>query len=193
MCVRANAGAYHIDIPIQTEEFLSCNTKKDKAKFYHRTAGILVGGSPRGMMSFVEEIFRSESISQVSLSLDNTLLRYENKIKVITYDDACHLAKYVKNHEELFKSNINNLEIKVDRFHFKNHIDTWCNKHCNPYTCDSLANVNTEIMEQFFSWIARFSYMVEYMTRYRFRFFILDLVDKHNFIINGLNPFCHEM
>ena len=30
------------------------------------------------------------------------------------------------------------LEMIVDRFHFKNHVDCWCKEHCNPHNSDDL-------------------------------------------------------
>ena len=181
-----NPEAYDIDIELDEEGLESCNTKKDKVRFHKRTAGILVGGYPCGTMIFVKEIFGSESISQVSKTLDEIM---SPSINCIAYDDACHLSKFVKKRPEQFAHSFENVEIKVDKFHFKNHIDPWCKTNCNPYKCALLDNVNTEIMEQFFSWIARFSYTLKYMNRFRFHFFILDIIDKHNFVINGLNPF----
>ena len=60
----------------------------------------------------------------------------------ICYDDACHLKKYAQNS---VRRNITRtaekmaeMEMIVDRFHFKNHVDRWCKEHCNPYNCNDL-------------------------------------------------------
>ena len=82
-----NEYAYEIEIILDDEGLESCNTKKDKIRFHRRTAGILVGGYPCGNMVFVNEIFGSESISQVASTLNSTIT---NNIKCIAYDDACH-------------------------------------------------------------------------------------------------------
>ena len=188
--LNVNPEAYKIHIDNKYYREISCNTKKDKVRFHTRTAGILVGGYPCGTMTFVNEIFNSESISQVASILDGALIP-ENEVVCVTYDDACRLAKYVQNvdRKNEFKSNLPSLDLRVDKFHFKNHIDSWCKTHCDPYKSNHLNTVNTEVMEQFFSWVSKFSYMVKYMSRVRFHFFILDLIDKHNFVNNGQNPF----
>ena len=87
-----NELAYEFDINVD-KEGESCNTKKDKLIFHKRTAGILVGGYPCGNMIFVNEIFGSESISQVASTLDSVI---SQNIQCIAYDDACHLSKYLK-------------------------------------------------------------------------------------------------
>ena len=65
--------AYQIHIDKKFYREVDCNTKKDKVRFHTRTAGILVGGYPCGTMTFVKEIFNSESISQVASILDALL------------------------------------------------------------------------------------------------------------------------
>ena len=60
----------------------------------------------------------------------------------ICYDDACHLKKYAQNS---VRRNITQtaqkmaeMEMIVDCFHFKNHVDRWCKEHCNPYNSNDL-------------------------------------------------------
>lgn len=63
-------------------------------------------------------------------------------VDTICYDDACHLKKFAQNPKrsqltEVAKA-IESKIIVCDRFHFRNHIDKWCIKNCNPYDCDEL-------------------------------------------------------
>ena len=64
------------------------------------------------------------------------------------YDDACHLLKYVCNkircNETETAQRMAKMCIVCDRFHFKNHVDPWCHKNCNPYTCSQLDSVSEE-------------------------------------------------
>lgn len=64
----------------------------------------------------------------------------------IVYDDACHLLKYSKNPVRKDDTNtskrIATLEMKIDRFHYRNHVDPWCRRVCNPKTSDHLAGVS---------------------------------------------------
>ena len=89
--LNVNPEAYGIQIETKYDENIHCNTKKDKIRFHTRTAGILVGGYPCGTMTFVEEIYNSESIIQVASILDEALFQEKN-VKCVAYDDACHLA-----------------------------------------------------------------------------------------------------
>ena len=61
---------------------------------------------------------------------------------VMCYDDACHLKKYAQNpiRNELTEvaKRLNNITMVCDIFHFRNHVDSWCKKNCNPHTCSEL-------------------------------------------------------
>ena len=43
-----------------------------------------------------------------------------------------------------------NLEFSIDKFHFKNHVDLYCQENFNPNTTSDLKDVNTEICEQLY-------------------------------------------
>ena len=64
------------------------------------------------------------------------------KTEFICYDDACHLKKYAKNsvrrNVTRTTQKMDEMEMIVHRFHFKNHVDRWCKGHCNPYNRDDL-------------------------------------------------------
>ena len=66
-------------------------------------------------------------------------------LECICYDDACHLKRYacnpVRKDETATSKRISNLEFLVDKFHFKNHVDSWCKKNCNPYKSVHLSKV----------------------------------------------------
>ena len=40
------------------------------------------------------------------------------------------------------------LDMKIDRLHYRNHVDPWCKEHMNPNTDKDLEGVNTVIVEQ---------------------------------------------
>ena len=94
-----NIVAYN-DVVDSSEK--SCNTLKSRDKWDKRhTVGILVTAKPCGIIVLYEELFGSESLTQVY----NFLVQYvanlsedgRNKINQIVYDDACHLMKYANN------------------------------------------------------------------------------------------------
>lgn len=74
------------------------------------------------------------------------IINFLFSIDVICYDDACHLKKYATNPKRCdltqTSKRLKNMEIVVDKFHFKNHVDTWCKRNCNPYKCSKLDNVS---------------------------------------------------
>ena len=74
--------------------------------------------------------------------------------------------------------------MKIDRFHFANHTDAWFQKLMNPVTSKYLNNVNTEVMEQIFSWIKGFVPALRYMKGCNYNFFMLDMIDRHNMALS---------
>jgi hypothetical protein len=97
----------------------------------------------------------------------------------------------------------------IDRMHFKNHVDPWCQAHMDPDAVDGMGNVNTEVgstrpalqsvqhlespitmpvanllalqtCEQLFSWLSGFKAAVRHMNEARFIFFIAHLCHLHN-------------
>lgn len=67
----------------------------------------------------------------------------------------------------------------VDNFHFRNHVDPWCHKHCNPKDFRSLDGINTESCEQTFKWTNKFT-AVKSMNESRFWMFFTLIFDLHN-------------
>ena len=62
------------------------------------------------------------------------------------YDDACHLKKFSMNEQRRDLTDVSKkmskMEIVCDRFHFRNHVDPWCKKWCDPDACAQLQKVN---------------------------------------------------
>ena len=60
----------------------------------------------------------------------------------IFYNHACHLKKFLHNKKRCFLKSTSQkmatMNILCDRFHFKNHVDLWCRKNCNPNKFDEL-------------------------------------------------------
>ena len=60
-------------------------------------------------------------------------------LDIICYDDGCHLRKYTRNPERSkvtsAAARLSEINIVVDKMHFKGHVDDWCKKiatrtHC---------------------------------------------------------------
>ena len=125
----------------------------------------------------------------------------------LCYDDRCHLKKYALNptRKEITPTaaRLAALNIVVDKMHFKGHTDSWCHDHCNPYNLRELdkvsstllvlvvqhtmscliiiyIQVDTQICEQTFSWMSRYSRITRHMNREHFLFYLLYISDLHN-------------
>ena len=116
----------------------------------------------------------------------------------ILYDDACHFKKFSEDEKRAAKNETTDFMAKrvgkhVDKFHFPNHVDAWCHKHCNPADVKHLEGVNTPICEQLFSAINKFT-NTKSMNEAHFFLFFLYIFDLHNLNIEGklrsvANPF----
>ena len=170
------------------EDDNTCNTRKSRDKISRRhTVGILVGAFPCGTITLFEELYGSESLSQVYAIMIEYLaglpkLTRENIIE-ICYDDACHFKKYSENEK---RSNLNEttkfmagLGKHVDKFHFPNHVDSWCHANCNPQDVRHLDGVNTPVCEQLFSAINKYT-NAKAMNEAHFFLFFLYIFDLHN-------------
>ena len=66
----------------------------------------------------------------------------------ICYDDECHLKQYAlhpeRSHQTATAKRMADLNIVVDKLHFKGHVDPWCKEHCNPYGCSDLDEVSND-------------------------------------------------
>ena len=171
----------------------TCNTQKHHgAKMCHTSAGILIGCSPCGVIPLFEELYGTESKSQVFSYVTDFLGEVNpQSIKYLVYDDACHLGPYAinyskskqKTHTEATKK-MAALKHVVDKLHFKGHVGSYCHKNCNPYSIPALKDVNTVICEQSFKWFNKYV-NVKSMNEYRFRVYFTYLIDLHNMDSTG--------
>lgn len=177
----------------------SCNTQKHHgAKMCHTSAGILIGCSPCGVIPLFEELFGSESKSQVFSYVTDFLGEVNPKsMEYLIYDDACHLGPYATNYSKSKKKTHTEATKKmaalkhvVDKLHFKGHVGSWCHKHCNPYSVPALKDVNTVICEQSFRWVNKYV-NVKAMNEYRFRVYFTYLIDLHNLNQTGKLHLAH--
>ena len=172
----------------QLDDDKTCNTIKTKDKRERRhTAGIMVGTKPCGTVVLFDEIYRSESLSQVYGMLieyvANLPLSGRDKLKHLLYDDACHLKKFSEDSKRAgqneFTQFFASVPKHVDNFHFKNHVDAWCHQHCNPKDVRDLDDINTESCEQTFKWVNEYK-AVKSMNDNRFWMFFTLIFDYHN-------------
>ncbi|CAF4674457.1 unnamed protein product [Rotaria socialis] len=135
---------------------LSCNVHKEDTLIDAsiRACGILVIATSCQVIIAFEEILRSKSKKQVLQALRNVYTITPMLIRIIIYDTACLLAKYVRSNfdNESKRNEFNNTigmkilkEVRffVDRFHLTNHVDKYSHEHLNLDLHDSLRNINS--------------------------------------------------
>ena len=93
------------DLVTQIEEDKSCNTKKTKDKRERRhLVGICVGTKPCGRVVLWDELYGSETLTQIYGILVEYLANLSDAgreaLENILYDDACHLKKFCESQQE---------------------------------------------------------------------------------------------
>ena len=172
-----------------TVEVNSCNTRKSRDKRERRhTVGIFLGSYPCGIIGLWDEVYGSESISQVYSIVLEYLSSTRHNVRTILYDDACHLVRYAKNESERNKEckAMSQIPMYVDKFHFRNHIDPWCIENCDPTKIKDLDDINTPICEQLFKKINRHT-NCKSMNEPRYFMFWMYNLDIHNLDVDGLD------
>ena len=166
---------------------IKCATLKafQYAEKRRTTAGILALVSGCGLFLKIDEIYGSESLTQVhhflfqAYHVDGIV-----KPKVLCYDDACHLKKFLLNrpNSPLCRALLRGMEIVCDRFHFPNHRSAWCKANVDPAKCTvpGFNKANTQAGEEAFSWLAGSKTVFRHMNEARFPFLMLRLAHLRN-------------
>ena len=69
--------------------------------------------------------------------------------------------------------------MKVDPFHFNNHVDPWCHKNMDPNGVESLKDINSQICEQSFRFLNKYT-NVKCMNNVHFTHYFIFIIDIHN-------------
>ena len=190
-CLAASGGGTN-DFVITAkdeESFKECcenNLKEFQyAQKKHRTAGILALVAGCGLFLKIDEIYGSESITQLHHFLFEAYHKNGiKKPKVLVYDDACHLKKFLLNRPNsiLCRTLLRGMEIVCDRFHFPNHTSKWCKANVDPAKCTvpGFDKANTQAGEEAFAWLARSKHIFHSMNEARFLFLMLRLAHLRN-------------
>ena len=106
-------------------------------------------------------------------------------------DDAVKDIILVKNKEiiDAAKKLGQDIDIYVDKLHFRGHTDPWCNEHMDPYKVEALNDINTVKAEQTFAWLNKFT-MVKCMNNERFELFFLFVFSTYAMVFAILHNNC---
>lgn len=151
----------------------------------HTSAGILALVSGCGLFLKIDEIYGAESITQLHYFLFEAYHKNGiTKPKVLVYDDACHLLKFLQNRPNsiLCRALLRGMEICCDRFHFPNHKSAWCKANVDPGKVDvpGFDKANTQAAEEAFAWLARSKHIFPNMNEAHFLFFMLRIAHLRN-------------
>ena len=125
-------------------------------------------------------------------------LHASTMIEFLCYDDACHLKRFARNPVRASLTTcvaqLASVEMAVDKMHIRGHTDPWCRANCDPsnfpalmkvvsYILDAAyiymyilpvflnyVQVDTEVCEQVFSWLSKYSYITRKMSQHTFVF-----------------------
>ena len=163
------------------------------AGYFSRTWGLLVFNRSCVQVVDFEELFGSESLSQVVFCLLKLLHDCPTLLDQLTcmaYDDACHLLRFlelrrdVRQYADIVdRVDAGRLAMFVDEahFNFSHKDDTFCQTRTNPFLYGEVRKgQNGEAAEQSNAWLSRFKLIVRQMTPARYRFFMLCMFWRRN-------------
>ena len=167
---------------VEEDSGLECKTQKVKQLANkHRTAGICCAVYNCGIVVGITELFGCESLRQVYVFLTwlwSILLLFP---KLLAYDDACHLKRFVNNRQSTVAAKfLASIIMVVDKMHFKNHVDKWCKQNVNPNKVKEFDNLNTEACEQTFKFVSKFKHATKHMTYAHYNLFHLTICNIFN-------------
>lgn len=172
---------------------VGCKKPENVPVFYKRTAGLMALVKPCGIIISCQELLSCESSSQLFVQLLQLACDTKTNFKYLGYDRACEFYPFLVNLSK--KGNVGAkllLEKKyvVDRFHIKGHttpsctLDSdQCKFHPDLPKFQELEHCNTECAEQCFSWFGKYRNTLNYMTQYKYKFFVYVLIKARNRLI----------
>jgi hypothetical protein len=158
-----------------------------------RTKGVLLTAYNCGIICSYCEILSSESLTQVTQLLLDTISYSTVFPKYIIYDNACHLSVYIKNHNIGDKSKRGDILMKskfvIDRFHIKNHVRDDCHQVYNADLHKELFSVNSDVCEEVNYWFGIYKHAMKHMNFIRFNYFMYIILNLYNIEKIKLNDY----
>jgi hypothetical protein len=171
---------------MKSEDVSECNTLKERGAHIQKfkSAGVCASVYNCGIINGMRELYGCESLTQVYMFLIWLAMVLQCFPKLLAYDDACHLKKFIVNPvrsgKSVYAKFLSNLIIVVDKMHFANHVDKWCRRNVNPYTNDLFKNINTEACEQTFQFVSKFKFATKHMSYGKYNLFMTKIAEMYN-------------
>ena len=172
-----------------------CRKKSNVTHYLDRTAGIAAIVRPCGIIVNITEMYTCESMTQMYLFLLGTFAcgKDIDHLKLLGYDRACGLEPFLQNlaKKDIYSAKylLKHTKFLVDRFHVKGHTEKGCLPPANNPDCkyhpdlpafSEVSDVNTECAEQAFRWLNKLKFSLRQMSRYKFNFFLYEMINMHN-------------
>lgn len=171
----------------------ACKKKANVKHFHDRTAGIMAIVRSCGIILDWREMYTCESSSQLFVQLLKLVDEPNIRISYIGYDRACEFVPFLRNLNtkgNLGAAKLLEAEYLVDNFHIAGHTTPGClppspdnpksEFHHSLPKFSAIANANTEVAEQAFSWLKRYKHIVKYMSAAKYRYFLYEIIQSHN-------------
>jgi hypothetical protein len=146
------SGSLADDLDLEEESNTCCNTTKDKGCKNATSAGLLAVGWSCGIVIHLQELYGSESLSQLYAHLLGLWMIIYYVPPYFFYDDGCHLARYLLNpvrfwveNTTIWQRTFSTTRVFIDRMHFPNHVDAWCKAHMDPKDVTAATGANTQV------------------------------------------------
>jgi hypothetical protein len=184
------------DVPDNSDKsvHLGCKKAENVDRFQTRSAGVMALVRPCGIVVDLSEMLTCESPSQLFVQALRLKCDENVNMRYFGYDRACEFAPFLRNLEK--KGNpgaellLRDTQFVVDRFHIKGHKAAKCDikspqcaYHPDLPRFDEIRGVNTECAEQCFAWLGKFKHMVKYMSQYKYKLFLAQIVATRNYQI----------
>jgi hypothetical protein len=131
----------------------NCSIDKDEiCNNKCHTKGVLLTAYNCGIVCSYREIISSESLTQVSQLLLDTISHSLNFPNYLIYDNTCHLSEYIQNYKigEIFErgKTLKDSKFVIDRLHIKIHVRVDSHKIYNIDLQEDLLKVNIFVCEE---------------------------------------------
>ncbi len=104
--------------------------------------------------------------------------------KFIIYDNACHLAEFIKSRSisqySIRGKILEESTFVIDRLHIKNHVRDECHKFYNVDLHNELYEINTVVCEELNFWLGSYKYAMKHMNYSSFNFFLYIILEDYN-------------
>ena len=107
-----------------------------------------------------------------------------------THDDACSLRRYIfcdtRGEADELLQYLRGCDYRVDRFHFRGHVDKYCLEFCSPLTDELRAlKINDSICESTVAWWHKHGSVMRQLNKWKYLWYSVTIFDLHNQLLKA--------